>query len=184
MLTLSLLLLLNVCATSRTPQSTDCLDSWEIFRKCWVNLLLTCSMKKSNKHTHAIFTIKQPNCSSFLSARRAELQFGLAAQAAPFRSFTNSITVSTQTKSRRGEGSLRPSLLSLSMPLQRSAGRSAWIVIMAPNRIRERPNDGTWEPGRVELNGCQTLKAHPACEQTHKGWTRPLRGPSYRLSPL
>lgn len=30
---------------------------------------------------------------------------------------------------------------------------------MAPNRIQEHPNDGTWEPGRVELNGCQTLKA-------------------------
>lgn len=66
-------------------------------------------------------------------------------------------------------GSLYPSLLS-SMPLQRSAV-SAWIVIMAPNRIRERPNDGTWEPGRVELNGCQTLKApQHVNKHTKAGW--------------
>lgn len=42
--------------------------------------------------------------------------------------------------------------------IKRSAG-SAWIVIMAPNRIQGRPNDGTWESGRVELNGFQRLKA-------------------------
>lgn len=87
------------------------------------------------------------------------------------------------TESQCAEGSLHPPL-PLSMPLQRSAGRSAWIVIVAANRIQERPDDATWGPGRVELNGCQALKAHAACEQTHKGWTRPLRGPSYRLSPL
>lgn len=66
-------------------------------------------------------------------------------------------------------GSLHPSLLS-SMPLQRSAV-SAWIVIMAPNRIREHPNDGTREVGRVELNGCQTLKApQHANKHTKAGW--------------
>lgn len=57
-------------------------------------------------------------------------------------------------------GSLRLSapFFALSMLLIRSTG-TAWIVIIAPNRIQEHPNDGTWEPGRVELNGCQTLKA-------------------------
>lgn len=44
---------------------------------------------------------------------------------------------------------------------------------MAPNRIRERPNDGTWEPGRVELNGCQTLKApQHVNKHTKAGWVR------------
>lgn len=98
--------------------------------------------------------------------------------------FPNSIRESLRkhtggTESQCVEGSLHPP----PMPLQRSAGRSAWIVIVAANRIQERPDDATWGPGRVELNGCQALKAHAACEQTHKGWTRPLRGPSYRLSP-
>lgn len=26
--------------TSRTPQSTDCLESWEMFRKCWVKFFI------------------------------------------------------------------------------------------------------------------------------------------------
>lgn len=82
-------------------------------------------------------------------------------QATVFRQFIKSLWERFHTD--KGPVLLRLSqapapLFALSMALQRSAG-SAWIVIMAPNRIQERPNDGTWETGRAELNGCQTLKA-------------------------
>lgn len=152
-----------MCFTSLTPQSTSC------FGKFYKNVYFHSHYRKEKRKCFFFciyilhhFPFNYPT-TYYFALMYTKLRCSVVWQRWPHysgRLLKASERVSTRMKSQYCQGSLRLSapFFALSMPLQRSAG-SAWIVIMAPNRIQEHPNDGTWEPGRVELNGCQTLKA-------------------------
>lgn len=157
-----------MCFTSLVTQFTSCLHTWKngslmkfVLWNVYFRLASYYFLAGENVYfyTHFTpFTLVLP--SYLLLYKTAYYTNSSCSFTLRCKHFADSFSVFALEKSCYCWLSLRLSApcFALWMLLQRSAG-SAWIVIMAPKRIQEQPNDGTWETGRVELNGCQTLKA-------------------------